>query len=327
MPKSPNQKLKILYVMKMLYENTDDEHAMTMSQIIEELLKLDIKAERKSIYDDIEMLKNFGVYIETNKTKTTGYYVAGRTFQIPELKLLVDAVQCSKFITQKKSQELIKKLERLTSIHESRKLERLVYVTERVKNFNENIYYNIDKLHNAISENNKVTFKYFDYTITKERKYRKDGGAYTESPYALLWDDENYYLVTFSEKYQDYVHYRVDRMTDINILNDKRTRLPDNINFNAANYSKKFFNMYSGEEKFLELQFDNSLINVVIDRFGKDVDIRKKDDYSFIIRVNVSVSSTFYAWIFQFGNMVKILSPEDVKDSFKNSLKEIIKGY
>lgn len=173
MAKTSNQKLKILYIMKILLEKTDENNVLTLNQIIEELNNYGVKSERKSIYDDIESLRIFGIDIETTKTKTTGYYIASRIFEIPEIKLLVDAVQCSKFITQKKSNNLIKKIERLTNIHEAQKLQRLVYVANRVKCSNESIYYNIDKLHSAIIEEKKVTFKYFDYTVTKEKSIVK----------------------------------------------------------------------------------------------------------------------------------------------------------
>lgn len=328
MPKSTNQKLKILYLMKILNEKTDEFHSMSMNEIIEQLEKQGIKAERKSIYNDLEMLEEFGIDVHRPvKSKTEGYYIGDRDFELPELKLLVDAVQCSRFITQKKSNKLIKKLEKLTSNYEAVKLQRYVYISDRVKCLNESIYYNIDKLHNAITENKKVTFKYFDYTIEKQRKFRKNGDIYIESPYALSWNNENYYLIAFSEKYHDYVHYRVDRMTEIEVIDEVRTKLPENEVFNAADYMKTFFSMYSGEEKSVVMQFDNSLIDVVIDRFGKDIEIRKQDDRSFIIRAKISVSSTFFAWIFQFGNMVKILSPQDVLEDYKKSLKEAMDMY
>lgn len=197
--------------------------------------------------------------------------MASRTFELPELKLLVDAVQCSKFVTHKKSNELIKKIESLASSHQAMSLQRQVYVTNRVKTINENIYYNVDRLHAAIAESKQVSFKYFDYNIKKEKQYRKNGELYFASPYALSWDDENYYLITFSEKYNDFTHYRVDRMTNIEIVDKPRGVLPDNEHFNIADYSKKVFNMFGGEGEMVRLQFDNLLVNSVIDRFGKDV--------------------------------------------------------
>ncbi len=327
MAKSSNQKLKILYLMKMLLEKTDEENTMTINDMIAELERYGINAERKSIYDDIEALRYYGIDIATRKSKTTDYFVASRVFELPELKLLVDAVQCSKFITYKKSNELIKKIESLASSHQAALLHRQVYVANRVKAINENIYYNVDRLHVAIAENKQVSFKYYDYDIKKEKKYRKNGELYFVSPYALSWDDENYYLITFSEKYNDFTHYRVDRMTNIEIVDQPRTILPDNEQFNIAEYSKKVFNMFGGEEETVKLKFDNSLVNAVIDRFGKDVMLDKVDENSFSVRINVAISSTFFAWLTQFGNKVKILSPESVIEKYQNSIQEILEQY
>ena len=327
MAKSSNQKLKILYIMKMLLEKTDEENTMTINDMIAELERYGITAERKSIYDDIEALRHYGIDIATRKTKTTDYFVASRVFELPELKLLVDAVQCSKFVTYKKSNELIKKIESLASSRQAALLHRQVYVTNRVKAINENIYYNVDRLHVAIAENKQVSFKYFDYDIKKEKRYRKNGELYFVSPYALSWDDENYYLITFSEKYNDFTHYRVDRMTNIEIVDQPRVMLPDNEHFNIADYSKKVFNMFGGEEETVKLKFDNSLVNAVIDRFGKDVMLDKVDENSFSVRINVAISSTFFAWLTQSGNKVKVLSPESVIEKYQNSIQEILEQY
>lgn len=185
----------------------------------------------------------------------------------------------------------------------------------------------MDRLHVAIAENKQVSFKYFDYDIKKEKKYRKNGDLYFVSPYALSWDDENYYLITFSEKYNDFTHYRVDRMTNIEIVDQPRVMLPDNEHFNIADYSKKVFNMFGGEEETVKLKFDNSLVNAVIDRFGKDVMLDKVDENSFSVRINVAISSTFFAWLTQFGNKVKILSPESVIEKYQNSIQEILEQY
>ena len=234
--------------MKMLTENTDEDNTMTINDMIAELHRYGISAERKSIYDDLEALRHYGVEIATHKSRTTDYYVASRLFELPELKLLVDAVQCSKFVTHKKSEELIKKLESLASYRQAQSLQRQVYVSNRVKTINESIYYNVDRIHTAIAEHKKVTFKYFDYDINKEKVFRKIGDKYIVSPYALTWDDENYYLITFSTKYNDFVHYRVDRMTDIEIIDEQRDLLPDREHFDIAEYTKKVFNMFGGEE-------------------------------------------------------------------------------
>lgn len=327
MAKSSNQKLKLLYLLKMLNEKTDDESTMTINEMITELDRYGITAERKSIYDDLEALRNYGLDIATRKSRTTDYFVASRLFELPELKLLVDAVQCSKFVTHKKSNELIKKIESLASHKQALSLHRQVYVSNRVKTINESIYYNVDRLHAAIAENKKVSFKYFDYDIRKEKVFRKNGDKYTVSPYALSWDDENYYLITFSTKYNDFTHYRVDRMTEIDLIDEERDPLPDREQFDIAEYTKKVFNMFGGEEVTVQLKFDNSLVNAVVDRFGKDIVIGKLDETSFFIWIKVAVSSTFFAWISQFGNKVKVLSPQMVIDQYKSNLKELLIQY
>lgn len=311
----------------MLNEKTDEDNTMTINDMIAELDRYGITAERKSIYDDLEALRHYGLDIATRKSKTTDYFIASRLFELPELKLLVDAVQCSKFVTHKKSDQLIKKIESLASRNQAMSLHRQVYVSNRVKTINESIYYNVDSLHSAIAENKQVTFKYFDYDIKKEKVYRKNGDRYTVSPYGLSWDDENYYLVTFSHKYKDFTHYRVDRMSDIELCDSNRDPLPDNEQFNIADYSKKVFNMFGGEEVTVKLKFDNSLVNAVVDRFGKEIMIGKIDDNCFSIWIKVAISSTFYAWLAQFGNKVKILSPEIVIEKYKGFIKDIISEY
>ena len=327
MAKGSNQKLKLLYLLKMLEEKTDEENTMSINEMIAELDRYGISAERKSIYDDIEALKHYGLDIASRKSKTTEYFVASRLFELPELKLLVDAVQCSKFVTHKKSDQLIKKIESLASRNQAMSLHRQVYVSNRVKTINESIYYNVDSLHSAIAENKQVTFKYFDYDVKKEKVYRKNGDRYTVSPYGLSWDDENYYLVTFSHKYKGFTHYRVDRMSDIELCDSTRDPLPDNEQFNIAEYSKKVFNMFGGEEVTVKLKFDNSLVNAVIDRFGKEIMIGKLDEDSFSIWIKVAVSSTFFAWLSQFGGKVKVLSPDTVIEQYKGHLSEILNQY
>lgn len=215
--KLSHQKLKMMYLAKILMEQTDEEHTITVPEMIAELSKLGISAERKSIYDDLEYLQLFGLDICSKKTRTTNYYIASRDFELPELKLLVDSVQASKFITRKKSMELISKIEKLTSHENAKKLQRQVFITNRVKTVNEQIYYNVDKIHEAIAANKQITFKYFNLDVNKKKVYRKDGGLYTESPVSLTWDDENYYLITYKEKYDSYTHYRVDKMEMIEL--------------------------------------------------------------------------------------------------------------
>lgn len=326
-----SQKLKLLYLMKIFIEQTDEEHTLTMNEIIAELSRYDIRAERKSIYNDMELLKEYGIDINCKKSKTFDYYVGCREFELPELKLLVDAVQSSKFITKKKSNVLIKKIGSLTSRHMAKQLQRQVYVADRVKAINETIYYNVDALHNAITQNRQVSFKYYEYTIDKKKRYRKNGEDYIVSPYALSWVDDNYYLVSYYAKYDDqFTHFRVDRMTDIRIKDEKRVDVKDitgEKELNIAKYTRQIFNMFTGETERVDIRFHNSLINVVIDRFGEDVLITGNDDEEFIISTDVAVSPTFIAWLFQFGDKVKILSPKRLAQEMKTAAEKVAEQY
>ncbi len=323
--KSSNQKLKLMYLAKILLEQTDEEHTLTVPQMIGELSKLGISAERKSIYDDLECLQMYGLDICSNKTKTTNYYVASRVFELPELKLLVDSVQASKFLTRKKSMELISKIEKLTSRENAKKLHRQVFVTNRVKTVNEQIYYNVDKIHDAIAQNRQIQFRYFSLDVNKKKAYRKNGEHYTESPVALTWDDENYYMITYKEKYQKFVHYRVDKMEGISITEKSRV-LPDT-DFDLSAYSKTMFQMFGGEETEVSIQFDNSLVGVVFDRFGTDIPVIETDETHFVCRVKVAVSPRFLAWLVGFGNQAKILSPRKVVDEFCCLVDSVKKNY
>ncbi|WFD10880.1 helix-turn-helix transcriptional regulator [Tepidibacter hydrothermalis] len=327
MSSNSNLKLKPLYIMKILLEKTDEKHFLTVNDIISELKKHDIPSERKSIYSDIELLKSFGIDIICEKGRANKYYIGSREFELPELKLLVDAVQSSKFITAKKSTELIKKIEKLASIYEAKELHRQVFVSDRVKTVNEAIYYNVDAIHKAIQENKKVAFKYFEYDTDKKIKFRRNGEKYIVSPYALTWENGNYYLISYYERYENISNFRVDRMNKIEIIDEDRFMIEDGNKFDVADYSNKIFNMFSGDIESVELQFDNSLINVVIDRFGKEVFINKKDENSFSIKVEVAESSTFYGWLFMFGNRVRILSPQWLVDTFKEKIEEVRANY
>lgn len=306
-------------------EKTDEEHTLTVPQMIEELARYGISAERKSIYDDLEYLQLFGVDLCSRKTKTHDYFIASRDFELPELKLLVDSVQSSKFITYKKSIELISKIEKLTSIPNAKKLHRQVYVSNRVKTFNETIYYNVDKIHEAIAANKQITFKYFEMNVDKKKVYRKNGELYTESPVALTWDDENYYLITYKEKYDNYTHYRVDKMESIEIT-DKDRVLKDEP-FDLSEYSKATFGMFGGEETNVSIKFENDLVGVVLDRFGSDVRIVKSDEKHFICTVNVAISPHFLAWIFSFGNRAEIISPDYVIEEMYKLILDVKEKY
>ncbi len=326
MAKSPNQKLKLLHLIEILEEQTDEGHPLTVPQLIEALAAVDIAAERKSIYDDLETLRQYGLDIVSIRGRTTGHYLASRTFELPELKLLVDSVQSSKFITVKKSMELIRKLESLTSRHEALQLRRQVYVLGRIKTMNESIYYNIDEIHGGIARNRQISFKYFEYAVTKERRYRRGGGRYVISPMALSWDDENYYMLGYDADAGILKHYRVDKMVDISLTDQPREGLESFANLDMAAYSRQIFSMYGGEEETVRLRFENGLIGVVIDRFGKDVPIVHSDEDSFTVQVRVFVSPQFFGWLCSFGGRARVVSPAHVSSAYRDHAQAVLEA-
>jgi predicted DNA-binding transcriptional regulator YafY len=322
MPKSTGQKLKLLYLMRILLTQTDESHMLTVGELITKLAGFGISAERKTVYDDIEALRQFGLDIVMEKSKSYGYYVAGRDFELPELKLLADAVQSSKFITEKKSLELIKKLEGLASIYDAGKLRRQVFIQNRVKSMNESIYYSVDALHEAITDGKKISFRYFDYNIRKKRVFRRDGAAYTVSPVALSWSEENYYLIAHSEEREGFTHFRVDRMSDVKKLSERRNTSAKALNL--ASYSKKVFGMFGGEESDVRLRVNNQLATAVLDRFGKDVIMLADGEHHFTVSLRVVPSPVFYGWLFQFGELCEVLSPQSLKDDLKRRAEEFL---
>jgi len=322
MPKSSNQKQKILRIMKILLDHTDETHMLTVNEIISKLAEFDINAERKTIYDDIETLRQFGFDIVMGKAKSFGYYIASRDFELPELKLLADAVQSSKFITERKTMQLIKKLEGLMSKHDAGKLRRQVYVQNRVKSMNESIYYSVDALHEAISEDKKISFRYYDYDIRKNQVFRRDGEPYTVSPAALTWSEENYYLIACSDEREGLTHFRVDKMSNVKKL--PQPRCNEASEFKLAEYSKKIFGMFGGDEKDVKLRVNNKIIGSVIDRFGKDIIMIPEDETRFTITVRIALSPIFCGWLFQFGNLCEVLEPPELKENLKQRAKEFL---
>ena len=329
MAKQSGQKLKLLYLNKFFLENTDENHTATINEIIDYLDSVGISAERKSLYDDFEVLRTFGTEVMSIKQGgSTGYYVADRTFEVSELKLLVDAVQVAKFITDKKSKQLIGKLETLCSRHEAQTLSRQVIMQSRIKSMNESIYYNVDKIHSAITQNNSITFKYFDYDVNKERVLRHDGRSYNVSPFALNWDDENYYLIAFDEDSEMIKHYRVDKMIDIRISDKARKGRKAFEDTDISMYSKKVFSMFGGKDTKVCLEFDEKLCGVIIDRFGKDVMMRKSENEGKVYAYcDVVISPHFFGWLFSLEDMVKIATPQEVAEQFKAYTENILELY
>ncbi len=329
MSKQSNQKLKLLYLNKYFLENTDENHTVTVNELVDYLAVLGISAERKSLYNDFEQLRVFGTEVMSVKSKRgTGYYVVDRLFEVSELKLLVDAVQVAKFITDKKSHALIHKLETLCSRHEAAELSRQVTISNRIKSMNESIYYNVDKIHTAIASNKAITFKYFEYDVNKERVLRHGGEKYNVSPFALNWDDENYYLVAFDHKDRIIKHYRVDKMLEICLCDSIRQGKDAFEDADISMYSKKVFNMFGGASSKVCLEFDKSMCGVVIDRFGKDVFMRQSDNPDKIyVYCDVVVSSHFFGWLFSFGDKVRIETPLEIALQFKEYCKNVLDNY
>ena len=328
MARSAYQKLKPLYIMNYLLQNSDEDHLVSMSQLIEHLAAHGIPSERKSVYDDIEALRVFGLdIVQGGSGKNAGYYIANRSFELPELKLLVDSVQSSKFITHKKTATLIKKIETLASIHEAQLLNRQVYVKNRIKTMNESIYYNIDAIQSGISQNKKIQFKYFEYTVQKTRHYRKDGAFYVVSPFAMTWDDENYYLVAFDSQAGIIKHYRVDKMTEISSTEEDRDGLDAYQALDMAVYARKVFGMFSGEEESVQLRFENHLVGAVLDRLGQDVFIIADGDDHFTVRADVVVSPQFFAWVTGFGAAAQIIGPDDVVEKIRQHINSVAALY
>jgi predicted DNA-binding transcriptional regulator YafY len=313
--------MRLIYLMDIFLERTDDEHVMTIPELITALSEYDVSVERKTIYSDIELLRLYGMDIEVRKSKTSGYYLASHKFELPELKLLVDAVQSSRFITHKKSSELIKKLSSLTSVHQSRLLRRQVVTPSSPKAINESVYYNIDAIHAAINSGCKISFKYFDYNLNKTRVYRRNGEPYVQTPLALCWSDDKYYLICYSSKYESFVHYRVDRMSSASICGEKADVI-DRKRFNVSEHIKSVFGMYGGEVVRATLRFEKGLINSVLDRFGTDVRLRECGDM-FEIVVEVSESIVFLSWIIQFGDRAEIISPESLRESMRELIVKL----
>ena len=327
MPKSPNQKLKLLYIMQLLIEKSDELHPVSMNEIIAYLEANAISAERKSVYDDLESLRLFGMDIIQQRGANGGYYLAGREFELPELKLLVDSVQSSKFITQKKTMALIKKIESLASVYEAQLLNRQVYVKNRIKNMNESIYYNVDEIHNGIATDCKICFKYFEYSISKERVCKRGGAKYCVSPFALTWDDENYYMIGFDSEARIIKHFRVDKMMEISTLDEKRDGRESFEDLDLAAYSSTLFGMFTGKEERVELEFSNNLIGPVIDRFGKDTPIIPADGEHFHAYAEVAVSPQFFGWLCGFGSGVRVVAPDSVVTQMHEHVAAIASLY
>ncbi|MEJ8734347.1 MULTISPECIES: helix-turn-helix transcriptional regulator [Mediterraneibacter] len=328
MPKGTNQKFKLYRLAQIMQENTDDEHYITMPEIKAALEEYDVTADRKSIYADLRDLQALGVEVEGESVGNRyHYHVVSRLFELPELKLLVDAIQSSKFITEKKTNALIKKLEKLVSKYDAQKLQRQVYVSGRIKTMNESIYYIVDAIHNAISENKKIKFQYYQWNVKKEMELRHGGAWYHISPWGLSWDDENYYLVGYDTEAEKIKHYRVDKMLHIRMSDEAREGREHFKKLDMADYAKKSFGMFGGKEQTVKLLVANALAGVIIDRFGKEVMLIPADEEYFTVNVHVHVSRQFLGWVFSLGKNVKIIGPDEVVEQMRQEVQRLTEQY
>jgi len=314
-----NNKLKLrpLYVAKILYDMTDEDHCLSTPEIISILKeKYGVDGYRTTVASDIEALIEFGMEIETVKSSSNLYHLISREFDIPEIKLLIDAVESSKFITEKKSQKLVSKLGNLVSQNQAEILKRNLVPEGRIKPDNEYIYYIVDAINEAINSKKKISFKYYEYDITKKQKPRHNGEVYVFSPYNLVWNGDYYYMVGFSDKHNNISSFRLDRISkQPNILDEDIVPMPKS--FNLSDFINSSFRMFNSEHQDVELICDNEVIDSIIDRFGDEIEIKTIDDKSFSITVNIAVSHIFYSWVFGFGGSVRINSPETVKEHYK----------
>lgn len=325
MARSLNQKLKLLYLRDFLLENTDENHTVKLADIIEHLqIKHNIDVERKTIYADFSVLKEYGLDLEYD-AKAQGYRILGKDFEPYELQLLVDSVQSSKFITAKVAKTITDKLKRFASKHERRTLDRRNYVPNRIRSMNDSAFYGLDDIHACIASNCKISFKYFTYTVEKEKSYRKNGGFYEASPYALIWNDNNYYLLAFENGKMK--HFRVDKMDSIKPLDEDREGKDEFKALDLSERSSKVFAMYSGKEERVGMRFSNHLTGVVIDRFGKDIAMHPDDKDHFTISVTVEVSPQFYGWLCGLGRGVKIIAPDSVAEQMAAFVTGIAEMY
>ncbi|MBQ4067179.1 MAG: WYL domain-containing protein [Clostridia bacterium] len=324
MAKQYDEKLKLLHILRILMEETDASHRIFVPEIIERLERQGITAERKSVYRDLETLSAFGFDISHDRT---GCALLSRDFEIAELKLLVDAVQASRFITGDARAELLKKLAKLTSRHRARELNRSVRTDEGDRQQNEYILVNIDWIHDAIADNKKISFHYFDWTPQKEQLLRHDGKRYEVSPWTLVWNNENYYMLAYDKKTDSIRHFRVDKMKNLRKTDSRREGYETYSRFDFSKYSSKLFGMFSGEECTVTLRCENNLAGAVIDRFGTGIGIFPRSDGCFTCTVPVIVSPNFYSWVLQFGKRMEIVAPVDIREGMKSLLTQVSELY
>jgi len=328
MPRKENQRKKLLILRDILLRNTDERHGLTRKEIEVELSRYDIEVSRQTFAEDLELLREFGVDIMTDRIGSkTIYYVGEREFALPELKLLIDSIQASRFITEKKAMELIRKMEKLCSKHEAAELQRGAVIVDRIKNMNESIFYNVDAVHQAINQNSKIRFQYFNYNIQAEREYKHGGKIYEESPYAMVCADDNYYLLAYNSERNIIKNYRVDKLAAVQVTGEPREGREVFEQYDLKRFTRNSFGMFSGKEAKVTMRFSHRFANAVVDRFGKDVFMRRVDDNWVEVVAPVVVSPMFFRWLYGLGAEAYIVGPQDVREAMKNHLLEVSKLY
>lgn len=305
---------RLLVIMKYLWEQTDIDHPATMKDIAAHLESEGLSATRKTISHDIDQLREAGVDIDFHDRMQNQYFIDRRVFEMPEVKLLVDAVQSARFISSAKSKTMIHKLSAFVSAHQADVLKRQLYVESRVKSPNESVLYLVDLIHSAIQDKHKITFQYFEYNQKKQKVLKHGGQIYCFSPYALVWNEDCYYALGFSDSHGGIVKFRVDRMQNIAVTEDKAVKKP--ADFKIADYSSKVFSMYNGKECVVTLRCENAVMKNLVDRFGSGFKVTAHDADHFDAKVSVSLSPTFYGWVFSFGGSLKIVAPKEAVAEF-----------
>ena len=328
MARGKKQKLKLFYLYKIMCEETDRTHFLTMPQIVERLASYGVEADRKSLYDDMEALNLFGIEVQRTRDGAHTYYnVTNRPFELAEMKFLVDAVQASKFISEKETKEIIRKLLNLVSMNDARLLERDVHVPGRIKNMNESVYYTVDVIFRALNLDQQLRFHYFQWNADGEKELRRNGDYYTVSPWALHYDDEKYYLVGYDHKHKEIRHYRVDKMLDAEVVDAKRKGVTKYRKKDEEKYTQKHFRMFGGDLQTVTLRCENSMANVILDHFGRDTKLTKVDEEHFEVSVEVAVSDQFFGWVIALGDTVRIVGPQNVVQQMKEVVKKVLKQY
>lgn len=314
--------IRIIELLRFLYQQTDEAHAVTVSEMIEHLKSKGIPSVRQTVYTDLEALDTAGIDIVQIKSTQNRYFIGSRIFEYPELKMLVDAVASSKVISAKKSQALIQKLGQLTSIQQAEQLQRLASLSSRVKPHNEKVYYIIDSIQTAILDQHQISFQYYEYTPEKKKILKHDGYRYILDPYALEWKNDHYYLIGYSHKHKGIAHFRVDRLTSVEPLDSKFQPMPD---FDVAAYTNKMVDMFAAEHaEQVKLLCSNELMRVIIDHYGEDIEISPYDDTHFTVIIEVDPSGTFYGWVFKFMGKIRILSPQSCVDKMQDIARTFI---